>query len=412
LDETSWLQGASGIRVASSYAPTAERAVAELAAKLAPNAETNTNAHGAIDHLLLFFSPEQNPEELVLHLANAFPGVALSGCSTAGEIGPPGMSMGGVVLIAFPADAFRVHAGLIENVCADAVERASETVRGLKSRIRPPPGQATAKPTGERAFALMLIDGLSNSEETLVASIHWALDDVQLIGGSAGDALAFHRTALIHQGQVVHNAAVVMLVETDVPFRVFKTQNFAPTPVKLVVTAADTERRVVFELNAEPASREYASAIGLLPDDLGPFSFASHPLVVKVGGDYYCRSIRNMNEDGSLTFFCAIDEGLVFTVAEPQDMLKATAAVLDDISASLGGIDMVLGFDCILRRLDAENRQTRHLMEELYRKHKICGFHTYGEQFNAMHLNQTLTGIAFGVKAPPPQPGNQGGEPS
>jgi hypothetical protein len=35
-------------------------------------------------------------------------------------------------------------------------------------------------------------------------------------------------------------------------------------------------------------------------------------------------------------------------------------------------------------------------MDALYRKHGVVGFHTYGEQFNAMHLNQTLTGIAFG----------------
>ncbi len=401
VDETSWVRGTSGIRVASSYAPTAVRAVAELSAKFAPDGQSV--AGQAIDHLLLFFSPEQNPEELALLLGAAFPGIPLSGCSTAGEIGPPGMSMGGVVLIGFPAASFHVHTGLIEGVCAVAVERASETVRKLKSKIR----NDQSRPAGERAFALMLVDGLSNSEETLVASVHWALDDVQLVGGSAGDSLAFQRTALIYDGRVVHDAAVVLLVETDVPFRVFKTQNFTPTPVKLVVTSADTEKRIVYELNAEPAAREYASAIGLMPDDLGPFSFASHPLVVKVGGDYYCRSIRNMNADGSLTFFCAIDEGLVFTVAEPQDMLRATATVLDDISESLGGIDMVLGFDCILRRLDAENRQTRHLMEELYRKHNVCGFHTYGEQFNAMHLNQTLTGIAFATGGRVPGTGDQ-----
>jgi hypothetical protein len=59
---------------------------------------------------------------------------------------------------------------------------------------------------------------------------------------------------------------------------------------------------------------------------------------------------------------------------------------------------MVLGFDCILRRLDAENRQIRHEVEALYKHHNICGFQTYGEQFNAMHLNQTLTGIAFGTR--------------
>jgi hypothetical protein len=118
--------------------------------------------------------------------------------------------------------------------------------------------------------------------------------------------------------------------------------------------------------------------------------------VVKVGGDYYCRSIRNMNGDGSLSFFCAIDEGLVFTVARPQDILSSTAVTLGEIDKALGGIEMVLGFDCILRRLDAENRQQRHEVDALYRKYNVVGFHTYGEQFNAMHLNQTLTGIAFG----------------
>ena len=77
-------------------------------------------------------------------------------------------------------------------------------------------------------------------------------------------------------------------------------------------------------------------------------------------------------------------------------MLRSTAKTLHDVTAELGSIDMVLGFDCILRRLDAENRQIRHEVEELYRRHNVTGFHTYGEQYNAMHLNQTLTGIAFG----------------
>ena len=174
-------------------------------------------------------------------------------------------------------------------------------------------------------FAMLLVDGLSNAEETIVAAIHWEIDDIELVGGSAGDGLCFERTVMIHNGAVAQRAAILMMVESEFPFRVFKTQNFEPTPIKLVVTAADTENRIVYELNAEPAAREYAAAIGLLPDDLGPFSFASYPLVVKVGGDYYCRSIRNMNADGSLSFFCAIDEGLVFTVARPRDMLSATA---------------------------------------------------------------------------------------
>ena len=77
---------------------------------------------------------------------------------------------------------------------------------------------------------------------------------------------------------------------------------------------------------------------------------------------------------------------------------KAERRKFEEIDKSLGGIDMVLGFDCVLRRLDAENRQIRRQMEDLYRSYRVVGFHTYGEQHNSMHLNQTLTGVAFGAR--------------
>jgi hypothetical protein len=371
--------------VAASALSSTRDAVGELKSRL-----------GSADfqHIIAFFAIEHDAQVLVDALAAAFPGVPVSGCSTAGEIGPSGMMQGGVMLIAFPHDGFRIHSDLITDIDRFGVERATATVRRLKSQIAIEPERLDKG----NVFALLLVDGLSNIEETIVAAIHWAIDDIQLIGGSAGDGLAFERTALIHNGRVAQRAAILMMIESDYPFCVFKTQNFEPTQIKLVVTAADTENRIVHELNGELASREYAAAIGLLPNDLGPFSFASYPLVVKVGGDYYCRSIRNMNPDGSLSFFCAIDEGLVFTVARPQDMLHSTASVLEEIDAKMGGIDLVVGFDCILRRLDAETRQIRHQMDALYRKYSVAGFHTYGEQFNAMHLNQTLTGIAFGQR--------------
>lgn len=380
---------ASGIKVASSERQDIDMAVADLQRALGP---------GDYHHLLVFFAVHYDAAKLSAALARTFPDVPVSGCTTSGEIVPEGMIDGGILLIAFPNDGFRVHSEIIGDLGTIGVERASDIVRRLKSQLR------NEKSPGSNAFAIMLVDGLSNSEETLIAAVHWAIGDIQLVGGSAGDNLAFEETSLIHNGTAWKHAALLMLIETEVPFRVFKTQNFEPTATKLVATGADTANRVVYELNAEPAAHEYATAIGLLPADLGPFSFASYPLVVKVGGDYYCRSIRNMNPDGSLTFFCAIDEGLVFTVARPQDMVSSAQQALDDVDQALGGIDIVLGFDCILRRLDAENRQIRHQVDALYRKYSVVGFHTYGEQFNAMHLNQTLTGIAFGRRPAPPLP--------
>lgn len=347
---------------------------------------------GEFQHIVAFFSVDYEAAELAAGLGEAFKGITISGCSTSGGIGPSGLMENGVLLIAFPCQGFRIHTGVIEDVGAVGVERASEIVRELKARM----GVQERDKLAERVFGVMLVDGLSNAEEPLVAAVHWAFGDMKLIGGSAGDGLAFRQTSLIHEGRVLTRSAILMMVESDYPFRIFKTSNFEPTQIKLVVTAADVEGRTVHELNAEPAAREYAAAIGLLPDEIGPFSFASYPLVVKVGGDYYCRSIRNMNPDGSLSFFCAIDEGLVLTVARPKDMLSSTERALAEIDDALGGIDLVLGFDCVLRRLDAENRQIRRQMEDLYKLYGVVGFHTYGEQLNSMHLNQTLTGVAFG----------------
>ena len=374
-----------GIRVAGSPRASSRQAVADIRAEI---------DGGDFQYIVAFFGIDHDAEVLAAALSEAFPGIPVSGCSTAGEIGPSGMMQGGLLLIAFPREGFSVHSELITEIDRFGVEHATDAVRRLKGCVAHSPRRLRP----DNRFAMLLVDGLSNAEENIVAAINWELDDTELIGGSAGDGICFERTVMIHKGAVAHRAAILMMIESDFPFRVFKTQNFEPTAIKLVVTAADTENRIVYELNAEPAAREYAAAIGLLPDDLGPFSFASYPLVVKVGGDYYCRSIRNMNPDGSLSFFCAIDEGLVFTVARPRDILSATESTLQELDVALGGIDLVVGFDCILRRLDAETRQIRHQMDELYKKYAVAGFHTYGEQFNAMHLNQTLTGIAFGQR--------------
>ncbi len=374
---------ACGIRVVASSLSSTRDAVTATRAAL---------GRGVHQHIIVFFSIEHDANILVEAMRLSFPDTTVSGCSTAGEVGPLGMMQGGLVLVAFPESGFRVLSEVIPATDTVGVERASEIARRLKTQMI----GGGSRVIRDNIFALILMDGLSNKEEALIAAVAMSLEDIDLVGGSAGDGLAFRNTALIHRNVLINGSAVLFVIESTTPFSVFKTQNFEPTPIKLVVTAADAENRIVYELNAEPAAHEYAAAIGLRPDDLGPFSFASYPLVVKVGGDYYCRSIRNLNPDGSLSFFCAIDEGLVFTVARPRDMVRTTLETLEQIDKKLGGTDLVLGFDCILRRLDAESHQVRHEVDAIYRRFGVTGFHTYGEQYNGMHLNQTLTGIAFG----------------
>lgn len=371
--QTAWVDGAV----------TAESAVASVAATLSSE---------PVGQLLVFFSSFFSAEDMNAAFSRRFAGTPIAACSSAGELSPAGNLDRGLVVVAFPKAGFRIVSAALPHVDELDVERAAETVRALRRKL----DGAPAAKAGSSRFALSLIDGLANSEERVVSVIDQALDGIPLVGGSAGDDLAFRRTALIHDGEVKLTAAILMIVETDYPVEIFKTDNFEPTDVKFVVTASDDEARTVRELNAEPAATEYAMAVGLDPENLSPMSFASHPLVVRVGGEYFCRSIRRLNPDGSLSFFCAIDRGLVLTLARPLDVVEVTRAELERLEHRLGGVDLVIGFDCVLRRLDAEIRQKRRPISDLYRQYNVVGFETYGEQYRSMHLNQTFTGVAIG----------------
>jgi hypothetical protein len=342
------------------------------------------------DFALFFFSQALlEAADLVEALARHAPGLAYAGCSTAGEITPAGLEEGHVVAMLFPSASFTVATTMLSDISTAGMTHITVEVETLRQRLA-----ARNRPREQaNVFALCLIDGLSYAEEAVTSAIHWGLDDIPLIGGSAGDDLKFETTTLVSNGIAATDCAIVLLLATDVPFQVFKTDNFVPTGEKLVVTSSDPDRRIVREFNAGNAA-----AVGITSQPLTPMSFASHPVVVRVGGENYCRSIQKVNADGSLSFFCAIDDGIVLSIAQPKGMVDSTRTAFHEISDRLGGIDMILGFDCVLRRLDAQNRQVLREVSELYRQHRVIGFGTYGEQYRSMHLNQTFTGIAFGQR--------------
>jgi hypothetical protein len=250
----------------------------------------------------------------------------------------------------------------------------------------------------DNCFAFLLVDGMSMKEEPVVSAVYRGLGDLQLFGGSAGDGTRFEHTFIFHEGRFREDCAVVTLIHTTHPFHLFKTQHFVSNADLMVVTRADPARRVVTEINAEPAGREYARMVGLEVDKLTPLIFAAHPVVVQLGGLEYVRSIQKVNEDESLTFFCAIDEGIVLTVARGVDLVQNLEQTFAEVRANVGEPELVLGCDCILRRLEIEQRGLEAQVSNLLRRNRVIGFATYGEQYNAMHVNQTFTGVAIGAR--------------
>ncbi len=340
---------------------------------------------------VFYCSPHYDNTALAAAMKEAFGDQVVIGCTTAGEIGPQGYLSGGITGVSLACDEMEVITrrldGLSTVQMSDGQDLAEAMLRSLD-----PTGSARAM---GQLFGFMLIDGMSAKEELVVASFYRGLGDVTLFGGSAADGTNFGKTYVYLDGEFRDDCCAFALVKTTLPFVVFKTEHFVSSDKKLVVTEADPERRIVTEINGEKAATEYARVIGLDIDALTPMTFAAHPVVVKLGGSYYVRSIQKVNDDGSLTFFCAIDEGIVLTVAQGVDIVDNLKQAFSAVESTIGKPKVVLGCDCILRGLELDQRQIRSQVGEIMAANQVCGFGTYGEQYNAMHVNQTFTAVAI-----------------
>src|SRR5204863_1716061 len=119
--------------------------------------------------------------------------------------------------------------------------------------------------------------------------------------------------------------------------------------------------------------------------------------VVLIDGNNYVRSIQKVNPDDSVTFFCAIEEGLVLRVARGIDLVENLEQTFSEVRAEIGPPQLVLGWDCILRRLEIVHDHLQDRIANILRDNNTVGFNTYGEQFRGVHVNQTLSGVAIGA---------------
>ena len=354
-------------------------AVAQLCAALGP---------GPLSLVALFVSSGADFPQVIAEAEAAFPGTDVMACTTAGEIGADGYEEGMIVAIGLPADHFASRTLLIEDLNDQHTQAVLDRVSLDRVAVQ------ERHEDKRQGFAFLVVDGMSLREDTLAATIAPALRDMPLFGGSAGDGLDFQHAWVALNGKIRENAAVLSLIQTDHLTHVFSIDHLVPSEEQMVVTDADPDRRIVKEINAEPAAREYARIVGKDPDQLDQFTFASHPVVVRIGNSHHVRAIQQVNEAGELVFFAAIDEGMVLTLADPEPLAAHLQRKLSELDAAGQLIDIV-GCDCILRRIEAEQTQVTRQMSEILARHKVIGFSTYGEQIGPLHVNHTMTGVAI-----------------
>lgn len=372
------MTGPRHVRVAQSCAAYAVDAVADVAAAVDA---------GGTAFVLIFVPNRLSLDEIAGALDAHMRDVPVFGCTSAGQITPDGYASDALLLIAFPSRWFRCAPTLIEALCPFSFSAIATAVEATASEFQ--------HRTGWNRLALLFTDGLSKQEDLLVSTLEAVLPEIPVFGGSAGDGLDFAETFVLCDGRFHTDAAVLLLIETALDMQGFSFDHFLPTEQQLIITRADPEERLVFEINGAPAAQEYARLVGCSRAALSPEVFAENPILVHHEGSYFVRAVADATEGDALSFMAAIDDGVIMTLGHGEEMIESLRRGLTRKTATCERPDFILGFDCVLRRLEVEQKQLCRPVSEIFRESRVLGFNTYGEQHRGVHMNQTFVGVAF-----------------
>lgn len=343
-----------------------------------------------VSTLIFYCSSSYELDALALNINQHFPQHECVGCTTAGEFASQGYETNTIVVLAYHDSHFAIQTTLVENLTSFNLLDAQHVMNTLKEEMAP---KAIA-PLDTQSFLFSLVDGLASKEEEFLITFDSCSAGLPHFGGSAGDGLNLNKTYVFYDGQFRNSAAIIMLINTVQKFSVFSVNHVNDSLSKLVVTDADPNTRQVFEINGEPAASVYADLLGLDVNDLEHEVFSLHPVAVKIAGEYYIRSIQRVNKDFySLSFYCAVDIGIVLNEVDLLDINAPLLQKLSNIQHSLGEPHVVMGCDCFLRRLEVASKSLSQDTQHIQQQFKLVGFNAYGEHINGLHLNQTFTGV-------------------
>ncbi|WP_425074686.1 FIST N-terminal domain-containing protein [Sagittula sp. S175] len=375
----------SCVTVACSNAGDAETAAREAAAGIALDDTC---------FVLALIPAGLDTDVLAGVFAEVLDSVPVFGCTTAGQITPNGYENDALMLVAFRREHFRCSSTLIAPLKPLSIAGIFDTMARQNAKF--------TRTAGWNRLALVFADGLAKQEDLLASVLESVLEGIPVFGGSAGDGLAFERTLILHNGLFHDNAALVLLVETDLHFEGVSFDHFKPEGHELVVTEAQTEERLVTEINGAPAAKEYARLVGCTVGELTRQVFAENPMLVCHKQNHYIRAVHDVRDLNTLSFLAAIDDGLIMVLGRGKDIIATLEAELDKRDARGQRPDFVLAFDCVLRKLEIEEKKLDGQVSEIFRRRRVLGFNTYGEQHCGLHMNQTFVGVAF-------YPGQKGG---
>jgi len=344
--------------------------------------------------VVYFFSPELEGLDIQGSLGRAFPAARRVGASMIGGWSSPGPIEKGIVAMSLSGEeVVACYAASGEGAKADPEGLARRLASGISAQM----GGRAADP--DRHVGILLVDGLCLGEK-IVRELTIAEGlSMPIIGGAAADELAFARTIVACDGKSSSDGAVLLVLELRVPFYFGHFVHYEARPGSFLVTKAEPDRRVVWEIDGRPAAARYAELLGLRgADEITSEHFSRNPVGVAIGSTVYARSPNAVIEGSGIRFYCAIEAGTRISLLKKGDILANARSAIESARRYLpAGIAGALLFNCVVRYLEMKEDRKVEAFNEAFAGMPFIGFNTYGEELFTHH-NQTLTALFIGAR--------------
>ena len=324
---------------------------------------------------ILFCTIDLEHEELVQGIDDAWPGIALVGCTTDGEFTSRlGYRDDSAALILFGADSVEITAGLGRDVGKDIDAACAQAITSAAAK-------ATLSPT----LCIALPESLTTSGQQIVESLRRKLAvEVPVLGATAADGFRLTGTRQFCGREVCSDSVPILLFSGPLIYSVAIASGWRPMGEPGLVTRSEVS--LVHEIDGRAAIEFYRQRLG---DQAAPGPETPLAILDESGAISYLRATLPVfvQESGAINYFGDVPEGAMvqITVADRGAILGGCK---DSIAKAFADYphgktpSAALLFSCAGRKLMLGSRTGEEvgIVESVIGSQiPVLGFYGYGE---------------------------------
>ncbi|HNS98563.1 MAG TPA: protein kinase [Polyangiaceae bacterium] len=326
---------------------------------------------------LVFAGIDHDHQILLDRIHDQWPGLAVIGCTTDGELSSLGQFKEDSIAVAlFVSDKLSFGVGLGTGVALDPEAAAQQAVRQARDQLGVEPVLCITTPASLIVSGVRVLDAVKKQLG----------QQFPVFGGTAGDQLRLEYTYQFAGTSVVKDGLPVLLIGGPLRFGAGLSSGWRPIGTSGVVTKANAN--VLITIGEQRAADFFVERIGKFstPAELRAM-VVSHPFAVARNDGYYLRSTFTVDLDqGVVHCLGDVPEGATVQIANGSrdDVLAGSLTSIEQAIQAFDGekIGGILVFSCAARRMLLGDR----VKEEVERIQTIAppglpiiGFYTYGE---------------------------------